>query len=135
MKPLCISMMFLIGTGSIVHAQSGRSNLPSYAMKSGETIDITDLSYIINCKSLMTGLPEVQILEGPPGVTVSVVDTMVTSRVQQCPRAVKGAKLKLKADNIDDQSTSEMTLKIIFKTKDGDKLRDFKFVLDLFPAS
>jgi hypothetical protein len=42
---------------------------------------------------------------------------MVLPRAQKCSSPVKGAKLRLSADKIDEQSYSEMTLRINYKTK------------------
>jgi len=64
----------------------------SLALKSGESVNITELYWVTNCRSLLTGIPEVTILEGPPGVTASVTDAMVLPRFQQCSAPVKGRK-------------------------------------------
>jgi hypothetical protein len=46
---------------------------------------------------------------------------------------VKGAKLRLSADKIEDQSYSMMTLRIKYKTKDGERDKSFTFNIALFP--
>ena len=86
-----------------------------------------------NCQSLLTGTPEVTVLDGPPGVSASVTEAMVLPRLQQCARPVKGAKLRLIADKIEDQSYSIATLRIKYKTKDGERARSLTFSLSLFP--
>jgi hypothetical protein len=73
------------------------------------------------------------VLDGPPGVTTSVIEAMILPRFQQCPKPVKGAKLKLSVDKIEDQSYSMVTLRIRYKTKDGDRDKSLTFSLALFP--
>lgn len=123
--------------GSVVtnraQAQSWQMNSNSYALKSGESVEIMDLYWVTNCQSLLTSPPEVTVLDGPPGVTASTTEAMVTPRFQQCAKPVKGSKLKLSADKIDDQSYSVMTLRIKYKTKDGERDRSFTFNIALFP--
>jgi hypothetical protein len=58
---------------------------------------------------------------------------MVVSRFQQCRNAVKGAKLILSAQQIEEPSSSQMTLRIRYKTKDGVRDTSISFMISLFP--
>lgn len=132
-----IACVMMIGLGSVfanrAQAQSWQLNSQSYALKSGENLEVMDLYWVTNCQSLLTSPPEVTVLDGPPGVTVSTTEAMVTPRFQQCAKPVKGAKLKLNADKIEDQSYTMMTLRIKYKTKDGERERSMTFNIALFP--
>jgi hypothetical protein len=132
-----IGRVLIIVLGSAVaksaQAQSWQMNSNSYALKSGESVEIMDLYWVTNCQSLLTSPPVVTVLDGPPGVTASATETMVTPRFQQCAKPVKGAKLRLSADKIEDQSYSMMTLRIKYKTKDGERDKSFTFNIALFP--
>jgi hypothetical protein len=44
----------------------------SIALKSGESIEIGSVWWVAHCRSIMVNLPEVEILEGPPGLTLSL---------------------------------------------------------------
>lgn len=129
--------VMMIGLGSVLanraQAQSWQMNSQSYALKSGESIELMDLYWVTNCQSLLTSPPEVTVLDGPPGVTASITEAMVTPRFQQCSKPVKGAKLKLNADKVEDQSYSVMTLRVKYKTKDGERDRSLTFNIALFP--
>jgi hypothetical protein len=137
MQVRLIACALLIGLSSIsassVHAQSWQMNTQSYALKGSESVEVMDLYWVTNCRSQLTSPPEVTVLDGPPGVTASVTEAMVLPRFQQCAKPVKGAKLKLSADKIEDQSYSMMTLRIKYKTKDGERARSMTFSLALFP--
>jgi hypothetical protein len=132
-----IARALIVGFSSIsasqLQAQSWQMNTQSYALKSNESVEVMDLYWVTNCRSLLTSPPEVTILDGPPGVTTSVTEAMVLPRFQQCSKPVKGAKLKLSADKIEDQSYSMMTLRIKYKTKDGERDKSMTFSLALFP--
>jgi hypothetical protein len=137
MKFKLIACAVMIGLGSIsatrVQAQSWQMNTQSYALKSGESVELMDLYWVTNCRSQLTSPPEVTVLEGPPGVTASVTEDMVSARFQQCSQPIKGAKLRLSAGKVEDQSYSMMTLRIKYKTKDGDREKSMTFSLALFP--
>lgn len=115
-------------------AQSWQMNSSSYALKEGETQELMDLYWVVNCRSQLTAPPEVMVLDGPPGVTASVSEAMVTPRLQQCAKAVKGGKLMLKADKVEDQSNTMMTIRLRYPTKDGVRERSLTFSLALFPS-
>jgi hypothetical protein len=136
MKLKLIACALIFGL-SLVGASGAQAQAPknmlSLALKSGESVDVTELYWVTNCRSLLTGIPEVTVLEGPPGVTASVTDAMVLPRFQQCSARVKGGKLTLTANKIEDQSHSMMTLRIKYKTKDGDREQSLTFNLALFP--
>jgi hypothetical protein len=115
--------------GTAARAQSWQLLTTAYSLKSGETVELGDLYWVIDCRSQLQAPPEVTVMEGPPGVTATVVEAMVTPRFQQCSQPVKGGKLKLTAGKIEDPSRSTMTLRVKYKTKDGE--RDISKVLNL----
>jgi hypothetical protein len=120
--------------GTAAQAQTmALSGVQTLALKSGESAELGILYYISNCKSLLTSTPEVEILDGPPGVTASVRDEMVPARLQKCPSPVKGGKLFLAVKDVADQSFSTLTLRITYRTRDGDRKLSHVFNLELFP--
>ena len=137
MKFSSVASSLIIGlylvSASSVQAQSLLRNAQSYALKSGESVEVGDIYFVANCRSLLTSPPEVTVMDGPPGVTASLTEAMVLPRAQKCSSPVKGAKLRLSADKIEEQSYSEMTLRISYKTKDGQREQSFTFNLALFP--
>jgi len=116
-----------------VRAQSWQTRAFSVALKSGESNELVDLYFVANCKSLLVAPPEVMILDGPNGVTASAPKAMVVPRFQQCSRPVVGAKLILKAGDIDDVSNTLMTLRIRFRTKEGVRETSLSGAIQLFP--
>ncbi|MGA7326197.1 MAG: hypothetical protein WBX25_17360 [Rhodomicrobium sp.] len=134
-KPIArmTSLLVCVFVSTGAEAQSWQFNSVHLAMKSGETVEVGDLYWVINCRSQLTSTPEVTIMDGPPGVTAAVEEAMVVPRFQQCSKPVKGGKLKLTAGTIDDQTNSLMTVRIRYKTRDGDRDRSMNFTIALFP--
>ena len=125
----------LLGLGSQEALAQARSALPSVALKSGESVEIGDLYFVSSgtCRSLLKDLPVVEVMEGPSEVTASVKEAMVVPREQGCSQKVKGGRLVLTAKDIEEYSTSKLTVRITFHTKDGDTQRSNSFNLTLFP--
>ena len=119
------------GTGA--QAQTIVSGAHTIALKSGESAELGNLYYISNCKSLLTSAPQVEVIDGPPGVTASVREDMVPARLQKCPSPVKGGKLFVAVKEIGDQSFPTLTLRITYRTRDGERKLSHVFNLELFP--
>jgi hypothetical protein len=59
--------------------------------KSGEVIDLRPVFRQINCRGMLLATPEVEVLQGPPELTLSVRDEMVEVPDANCPKKIKGA--------------------------------------------
>src|SRR5262245_32787368 len=94
---------------------------PSLALKSGETTELGNIYYTVNCRSLLKGVPRAEIIDGPPGISINVQEAQVTPRWNACPKTVPGGKLLLSAKDVQDLSYSSVTIRVTFKTKDGDR--------------
>jgi len=103
------------------------------ALKNGESVDIGPVYFITNCKSIVIGRPEVEILEGPPEVTVSIREEMVLPRVQNCAQKVPGGTVVLTAKDVTASTEAKITYRVKYKTKDGDRQRGVVVNVSLFP--
>jgi hypothetical protein len=81
----------------------------------------------------LNGTPTVEIVDGPPGVSVAVKDAMVVPRWLNCAKPVPGGKLMISAKDIEDASYTRLTIRVTFKTKDGERQRSEVYNLSLFP--
>ena len=119
--------------GGSAQAQSWQLLNESIALRSGETVEIGDVYWVVNCRSQLRDPPQVTIMDGPPGVTATVTEARVMARYQHCSKPVPGAKLKITAGEIGDYSHTTMTLRIKYKTRDGDRELSRGFNVTLFP--
>ena len=105
----------------------------SIALKSGEQVDLQPVYWIVNCRSILTALPVAEILEGPPGLTVSIREAMVLPRQQQCAQEVPGGFLVLSAKEIKERAEGRVTIRVKYPTKDGERQTSRVVKVSLFP--
>jgi len=103
------------------------------ALKSGESVVIGPVFYVSHCKSILTATPEVEILEGPPELTLSIKDDMVLPRRFNCPAKVPGGILTATAGAVTATTHTKLTYRVKYKTKDGDRQLAHVFNIELFP--
>ncbi len=127
----CLAIAGIVdGAGAQAQTITGSASI---ALKSGESVDVGEVFYVINCKSLLRSTPEVEILDGPPGVTATVKEKMVLPRGGHCANRVPGGLLVLTAREIEDASYTPITLRVIYRTKDGERKFSRVFNLSLLP--
>lgn len=103
------------------------------ALKSGESDEVADVYYVHNCLSLLNSPPQVEVVDGPPGVKATLKEDMVLPRLQKCPAKVKGAKLVVSAGTVEDPSFSQLTVRVTFDTREGIRKQTFIINLSLIP--
>ncbi len=81
----------------------------------------------------MVGLPEVEVLEGPPEVTLSIRQEPVMPRRQGCGAKVAGGTLLLTAKGVAEKTEAPLTYRLKYKTKDGPRESSNAFIVSLFP--
>jgi hypothetical protein len=121
-----------IAGGAAAHAQT-ITGAATIALRSGESAEIGDLYWVTNCKSILKNTPEVEILDGPPGVSVEIKAAMVIPRAQRCSNQVPGGKLVISAEKIEDPSYTPLTIRVTYHTRDGDRKSGLVLNLSLFP--
>jgi len=102
-------------------------------LKAGESVEIRTVYYVSNCRSIMIGLPEVEMLEGPPQIALSVKEGMILPRRQNCANRIPGGTLMATAKDISEPLEGKVTYRLKYKTKDGERQRGGTFLLSLFP--
>ena len=110
-----------------------QQDIRGVALKSGESAELGLVYYITNCKSIVIGTPEVEVLEGPPEVTLTIKQGMVLPRAQNCSNTVQGGTLVLTAKDVTEPKYARLTYRVKYKTKDGDRQRSSVYNVSLFP--
>jgi hypothetical protein len=127
-----VSLCAAVVAGTEAHAQTIVGS-PTLALKGGETLELGLLYWVSRCRSILTSTPEAEVLEGPSQVAVSVKQEMVLPRAQQCASRVPGGRLMITAKEIEDPSYTSLTVRITFKTKDGERKYSQVYNLHLLP--
>lgn len=87
------------------------------AAKSGESIDVREVYGAKHCKSNLVAPPEVELLQGPPEVKLSVREDMVKPR--NCQEKIKGGYVVAKVGEVKQPVSGKLTFRVTYKTKDG----------------
>jgi hypothetical protein len=137
-RSIGISMAVLAGLATVLGAAPAhaQANVANIALKSGETQELGPIYFIqpTNCRSLMLGTPEAEILEGPQGVTVTVREGEVVPRAGNCLNKVRGGTLLLTAPKeVDDAGFARLVIRVSYKTKDGERKQSLIYNLSLIP--
>ncbi len=123
----CLSFPLFLNCGGKVNAQT------RIALKSGESAELGLVYYITRCASIMVGTPEIEILEGPPELTLSIKTGMVLPRAQNCAKPVLGGTIIVTAKEISERKEAQLIYRVKYKTKDGDRQRGVTYNVSLFP--
>ena len=81
----------------------------------------------------MIGAPAVEVLEGPPELTVTVKEGMVPALADRCAKPVKGGTLVVTAKDIQEPKEAKLTIRVKAKTKFGDRQIAGLYNVSLFP--
>jgi hypothetical protein len=104
------------------------------ALKSGETAEIGNLFWVVNCRSLLKGPMTVEVLEGPPEVTASIREQPIVPHIQNCAKPVAGGILVLTAaKEIKTRTQAKLILRVKYPTVDGERQKSRDIDLTLLP--
>jgi len=132
--PAIVAAFLLAGPGLGNHgAANAQDALRQVAVKNGESIDLGTVYYVSNCKSIMIGLPVVEVLEGPSSVALSIREEPVLPRRQGCAAKVAGGTLVLTAKDVTETAEAKLTYRLNYKTKDGPRQSSAALMVSLFP--
>ena len=81
----------------------------------------------------MVGLPDIEVLEGPKNVALSIREEQVLPRRQGCAAKVAGGTLVLTAKDVTEPAEAKLTYRVNYKTKDGPRQTSHAFMVSLFP--
>ena len=112
-------------------AQAQKSRV---ALKSGEEVELSSIYYVSNCRSIMIGLPEVEILEGSAELSVAIKEEQVVPRKFGCANKVPGGKLILTAKgSVTEKKEVDLIWRLKYKIKEGDRQTSGTYIVTLFP--
>jgi hypothetical protein len=104
------------------------------AIKGGETIELGNLFFVVNCRSLLKGPMTVEILEGPPDVTASIKEQQIVPHIQNCAKPVAGGILLLTAaKEIPARTQAKLILRVKYPTVDGERQKSRDIDLTMLP--
>ena len=129
----CGTLRGAFATLALAAASGAALPQSAISLRSGETVELHSAYWVDNCKSLLKGFGEIDVLESPPGVTVSLKEQPVMARRQNCPTAVPGAMVMATAKDITAKATATLKYRVRYNTEDGQKMSTHTYKLELYP--
>jgi hypothetical protein len=112
-----------------------------FSIRGGETLQLREFGWITSeCVSIFGSLEGIDILDGPPEVTLKFEPgqvNFVTTAGKVCPKPVPGGKIMITASkDIAEQKEADLTFRVRVKTKRGsENTSTSRYHLLLFPAA
>jgi len=110
-----------------------QTNVQRITLKNGESVELHPIYWVVNCRSIMVGMPEIEILEGPPEVTLAIKEEMVLPRRFNCANRVPGGTIVATGKDVKEPVETKLTYRVKYKTKDGDRQTSNVYNISLFP--
>src|SRR5437870_2787469 len=107
-----LDMALVLG---VPHA-SAQTEVQKLTLRNGESVEIEAVYWTVNCQSTMIGLPEVEVLEGPPGTALRIKEEPVLAVRSKCPAKVPGGKLMLTVGGLTGPAEAKLTYRVKYKT-------------------
>jgi hypothetical protein len=101
------------------------------AAKGGETIDVRPVYGALHCKSILVAPPEVEVLQAPPELKLSIREDMVTP--QNCQTKVKGGFVVATVGEVKQATDGKLTFRVKYQTKDGTRQSSYVYKVSLLP--
>ena len=132
--PFCAAVILIAAPCLIMSNELKGQNVPQrVAIKNGESIELHPVYYVSQCHSIMIGLPEIEVLEGPPELRLSIREEPVLPRRQGCAVKVPGGTLLLMAKGVTEKTEAKLTYRVKYTTKDGQRQTSSAYIVSLFP--
>jgi hypothetical protein len=121
----------LLASTALAHAQSEPKRI---VLRGGDSVELRNYLFVVNCQSIMVGTPLLDVLEGPEEVTVTLREGMVFPRTQKCPKPVPGGTVIATAKAVAEPKEAKLTIRLKFNTKDGERQGSNTYMVSLIPA-
>jgi hypothetical protein len=131
------TFLAILGVGAAtflgVGAAGAQEEVPRISLKSGETVELRNVYFIRNCRSIVKETPIIEVLEGPEELTLTIKPRMVVPRTDNCSNPVSGGTVVATAKEIKAPKESRLTYRVKYKTLEGDRQVARVYLVSLFP--
>lgn len=106
---------------------------PRIVLKSGESAELLNVFNIVNCRSVAIGSPEVEVLDGPPEISLTIKEQPIVPRAYNCANPVPGGKVVATAKDVDAPKEAKLTFRVKYKGRNGERQWGYVYNVSLFP--
>lgn len=123
----------LLEIAAICILAASTANAQDISLKTGESADLGAAYWINNCRSLLNSFAGVDVLDGPPGIVLSIREEDVYARRQNCPEKVRGGVIVVTARDVPLRSSSVLKYRVRYNTSDGQRQSTHSVAINLYP--
>lgn len=103
------------------------------ALRSGESVDLGSVYWAEGCTSTLITLVGVDVLEGPPGVKLSLRKEDVQPRQQNCPTKIQGGVVVASVKDVPTPTAGVLKYRVRYKTTNGSRQSEHSVQMSLQP--
>jgi hypothetical protein len=133
LKVIAAILSFAIASFTETAGADAQEELPRFSLKSGETVELRNVSFTRNCRSILKETPVIEVLEGPEELTLTIKPATVVLRSDNCSNPVAGGIVVASAKNVKAPKESRLTYRVKYKTLEGDRQIARVYLVSLFP--
>ena len=111
-----------------------QQNAPRISLRNGESTELRNYYWVVNCQSIVIGTPVLDVLEGPEQVAVTIKEGPILPRAQNCPKTVPGGTVIATAKDVTERIEAKLTIRLKFNTKMGERQDTKVYFVSLFPG-
>jgi hypothetical protein len=104
-----------------------------FSLKSNESADLTQAYWVDNCMSKLSSFAGVEILEGPPGITLTIRQQDVVPKKQNCPDKVPGGVVVASVKGVPEKISGTLKYRVRYNTTGGLRQSDHSVQISLYP--
>ena len=123
----CLALAILLGISGAQAQQAPRH----ISLKSGESTELRNFYFVQHCRSLMIGMPVLDVLEGPEEVSVALKEGPKVPA--KCTNRVPGGAVVATAKEVKARKEAKLTIRLTFKTRIGERQASSSYLVTLFP--
>lgn len=131
---VCAIICFVTAVFGGADSTYAQSNPKRISLKSGESVELRNYFFVANCRSIMIGQPQLDVLEGPEEVTVTLKEGPVLPRAKGCANPVPGGSVVATAKDVAEPKEARLTIRLKFNTKAGERQGSDTYIVTLFPG-
>jgi len=121
----------VIGFALLLSTRLAAADDKTIVAKSGETIDIRPVYGALRCRSILVAPPEIEVLQAPPELKLSIREDMVTPL--NCENKVKGGFVVATVGDVKQPTEGKLKFRVKYKTKDGTRQSGYVYNVSLLP--
>jgi hypothetical protein len=103
------------------------------SLKANENFDLGSVYWVSNCMNLLSSFAGVEVLEGPPGITLTIREEDVVPRKQNCPNKVPGGVVVASVKSVPENVAGILKYRVLYNTSHGLRQSNHSVQISLYP--